>query len=85
MCFLTSSLSIGTDASNKGNIKMFSLVYRYVSKEAGGIQTKLLSFFNGQQETSGCLLQKQSNDDDELCTIDNDDSLQNLQFRLAKW
>jgi hypothetical protein len=56
------SFSIGTDASNKGNIKMFPLVCRYFSKEAGGIQTKLLSFFNSQQETSkdiaGCLLQK---------------------------
>jgi hypothetical protein len=54
--------SIGTDASNKGNIKMFPLVCRYFSKEAAGIQSKLLSFFNSLQETSkdiaGGLLQK---------------------------
>jgi hypothetical protein len=54
--------SIATDASNKGNIKMFPLVCRYFSKEAGGVQTKLLSFFNSQQETSKdisrCLLEK---------------------------
>lgn len=43
--------SIGTDASNKGNVKTFPLVVRYFDRHVG-ICTKLLSFYSLQGETS---------------------------------
>ncbi|XP_031327822.1 uncharacterized protein LOC116159067 [Photinus pyralis] len=53
--------SLATDASNKGNIKMFPLVVRYFKKDVG-VQTKLLNFFDSSSETSkiiaNCLIEK---------------------------
>lgn len=45
------SFSISTDATNKGNVKTFSLVLRYFKKSVG-VQTKLLSFFSLDNERS---------------------------------
>lgn len=41
--------SISTDASNKGNVKMFPLIVRYFTREKG-VRTALLSFFNLEKE-----------------------------------
>lgn len=53
--------AIATDASNKGNIKMFPLILRYFLKDEG-VQTKILNFFECTNEASKpvaeCLISK---------------------------
>ena len=65
---------IATDASNKGNIKMFPLVVRYFLKE-DGIQTKVLNFFNSSSEASqdiaNCLISKLQTADLDLKNVNS--------------
>ncbi|CAH0551282.1 unnamed protein product [Brassicogethes aeneus] len=49
--------SIGSDASNKGNIKMFPLIVQYF-KWSKGIKQGVLDFYNDQQETSEAIYNK---------------------------
>ena len=43
--------SVASDASNKGNRKMFSVCVRYFSV-SDGVQCKLLDFYEGSDETT---------------------------------
>lgn len=52
--------SIATDASNKGNLKMFPLMLRYYKKSTG-ICIKILKFYNLESETSKHIAQSLEN------------------------
>lgn len=49
--------SISTDASNKGNKKLFPLVTRYFSKEKG-LQHKIIDFYEDPHENSAAITNK---------------------------